>query len=451
MTQILLRQILAFLSDLLLFFFFFRKLPLRSASGWNLGAMLAASCLPLIPVYFISPTPHATLVFLLRTISALVFLQGKKLQREGRWFLAAFYAVCYTAVQNMFLVPFFSSIYLGTALFTGNPVVNTLISTALRGFTFWVVFLMIDLAFPLEAGVSLNWLQVGIMSPLIICELYVKYSLSVLARAKAEMPAVVSSYPILMQMLLLAFVVLFERYLKNTRIRQELQMQSVIDGYRIRDMEARNAAASDLRSLHHDMKNHLLMLRQLAHAGDLERLDSYVSGLMESLSPYEVQVQTGNRMLNALLSAKSREAQQKGIAVSIAMDFSPITYIPDSILCTIFGNLLDNAIEACMRVGSASNRFVQIRSYKTADQLLIVLRNSFQGKLRRSGEDLLSTKDSSGYHGFGFRNIRRAAERYKGRCWFETEENSVFVVNLMLPLYPETPGSVDVPRTEDEQ
>lgn len=451
MTQILLRQILAFLSDFFLFFFFFRKLPLRAAPGWKLSAMLAASCLPLIPVYFISPTPHAAVVFLLRTLSSLFFLRGKKLQRGGRWFFAVFYVVCYTAVQNIFLVPFFSSIFLGTALFTGNPIVNTVISTALRGFTFWVVFLLIDLSFPLEPGERLNWLQAGIMSPLIICELYVKYSLSSLARATTEMPTVVSSYPILMQMLLLALVVLFERHLKNTRIQQELQMQSVIDGYRIRDMEARNNADSDLRALHHDMKNHLLMLRQLAHTGDLERLDSYVSGLIESLSPYEVQVQTGNGMLNALLSAKFREARQKGVAVSIAMDFSPITYISDSSLCTIFGNLLDNAIEACMRVESVSNRFIQIRSYKTADQLLIVLRNSFQGRLRRSGEDLLSTKDSSGYHGFGFRNIRRAAERYKGRCWFETEENSVFVVNLMFPLHPETPGSVSIPLTEDAQ
>lgn len=432
MTQLLFRQILAFISDVLLALFFFRALPKADFAIWKKTAFTLVGCLFIAPIYLRSGQSNAIVSFLLRGIFGTALLCRKALRFRVKAFSVLYYVVCYTAVQNIFLVPFFSSIHLGTVLFLENVYWNTVLCILIRFIIFVGLFTVVSIILSQDTEIELNLTQLGVLSPLILSELYVKKTLSAISTLSEKQPAVVSSYPILLESLLLAFVVLFERNLNNIRIRQELQVQTILNCYRQRNIEAQNSAAADIRSMHHDMKNHLLVLRQLINSGELIRADTYISNLLPVFSPFELQWNTGNSMLDALLSAKASEAKQKDVSLSVSMDCTSISYMKDNDLCTIFGNVLDNAIEACVKVPDPSKRFITLQTQSVANQLLIVIRNSFIEPLRQQNGVLSTTKDSLN-HGIGLKNVRRALGKYGGTLSFEAESEEIFTLNVMLP------------------
>ena len=432
MTQLLFRQCLAFVSDVLLSLFFFRALPPQILSVWKRIGLTLGGCLFLVPIYFRSGQSYAVVSFLLRGMFGAVLLCQKALLPRARAFSTLYYVVCHTAVQNIFLVPFFSSIHLGTVMFLENVYWNTVLCILIRFAIFAGLFALVSTTLSQDMEIELDIMQLGILGPLILSELYVKNTLSTISGLSGKQPAVVSSYPILLETLLLAFVVLFEWNMNNLRIRQELQVQSILNCYRLRDMEARSRAAADIRSLHHDMKNHLLVLRQLIHSGELPRADDYISNLLSGFSSFEIQYKTGNSMLDALLSAKASEARQKDVPLSVSMDCTALPYMKDSDLCTILGNVLDNAIEACVKLPEPSERFITLQTQCVANQLLIILRNSFAEPLQQQNGLLATTKDPAS-HGIGLKNVKRTLEKYGGTLSFETESGHIFSLNIMLP------------------
>ena len=183
------------------------------------------------------------------------------------------------------------------------------------------------------------------------------------------------------------------------------------------------------RKIRHDINNHLLAINTLIETGNVEQAKHYISEVSEQLDLVAMPVKTGRDVLDALLLKKTEQATEKGaqIVFEINAAFHDCT-IADYDLCTIFGNILDNAIEA---VNAGDKILVSIG--KQHDMFYISCENAFYRELKRKGDKILSTKKEFGSHGFGLTRIRDTAKHYGGDVSI-TAENGVFRIEILMNI-----------------
>ena len=112
-----------------------------------------------------------------------------------------------------------------------------------------------------------------------------------------------------------------------------------------------------MRGWRHDFKNHIQTMLVFVQNGETERLEGYLQNLNEDLNSVDQVLKTGNVMADAILNSKLSLAGARKIAVNAKARVPEHMAVSDVNLCSILGNLLDNAIESCMRIEEPEKRF----------------------------------------------------------------------------------------------
>lgn len=186
------------------------------------------------------------------------------------------------------------------------------------------------------------------------------------------------------------------------------------------------------RGWRHDYRNHIQTMKAYLSMGRYEELAEYLEQLDMDLSQVDTVVKTGNVMVDAVLNSKISVARAKQIAVDAKARVPQHMSVAEVDLCVILGNLLDNAIEACMGIEEESQRFIRIYIDVLQGQLYLYVLNATAGILKRRGNSYLSTKDSR-EHGYGLMRMDRVVEKYHGYLDRQDEEG-VFATEVLLPL-----------------
>lgn len=194
-----------------------------------------------------------------------------------------------------------------------------------------------------------------------------------------------------------------------------------------------------MRSWRHDSHNHIQTIKACIAMGRIEELADYCDQLDRELKSIDQVVKTGNVMLDAILNSKLSLAKSRDITVNAKAAVPKELQMEDVDLCVLIGNLLDNAIEACVKKdGQDSPEFDQpfIRVYigMKGSQLYICITNTVYGSPLKIGKRFLSTK-SSPTHGFGLMRIDRICSKYDGYC-NRNSEPGAFTTEILLPVGP---------------
>jgi len=188
------------------------------------------------------------------------------------------------------------------------------------------------------------------------------------------------------------------------------------------------------RGWRHDYHNHIQTMKAHLMMGNLKELERYLNELDADLTTVDTVIKTGNIMMDAILNSKISLAKVKDIQID-AKAVVPEA-LGDSIsevdLSLIIGNLMDNAMEACMEIEKQEERFIRVYIDILKGQLYIYVMNAAVGRRKRKGNLYESTK-KKGYHGFGLMRIDKVVEKYHGYLERQDEEN-VFATEIMLPL-----------------
>ena len=187
-----------------------------------------------------------------------------------------------------------------------------------------------------------------------------------------------------------------------------------------------------LHQQRHDLRHQLAAIQELAESGS-DELQDYLRSLMDKI-PQSGRVFCENRTVNGVISHYVSLCEQKGIEVALNL-VVPATgsSTVDSDLCVIFGNLLENAAEACGRMDGDETKFVRINSSLQYDLLTITMDNSFNGKLAQEGWRFRSSKRND--FGVGLASIGSVAQKYGGDAEFRGE-GKTFLSSLYLQLPP---------------
>jgi len=184
-----------------------------------------------------------------------------------------------------------------------------------------------------------------------------------------------------------------------------------------------------MRGWRHDYHNHIQTMKAHLSLGQTEALADYLSMLDQDLGTVDTMLKTGNVMVDAILNSKLSLIKSKNIAVNAKATVPPSLAVTEVDLCVVIGNLLDNAMEACLRQ-EHGERFIRVYIGLLKGQLYLSVSNS-TGEVKKENGHYRSVKQSS-THGFGLLRIDRIIEKYGGYVNRQNEEG-VFATEVLLP------------------
>ncbi|SJZ80916.1 sensor histidine kinase [Anaerorhabdus furcosa] len=185
----------------------------------------------------------------------------------------------------------------------------------------------------------------------------------------------------------------------------------------------------EIRSIKHDLKNHIRMIRGYLQDDNIEKAIEYINEYDENLHQISKFVFTGNNTVDILLNQKMNLANKQNIHLNYNILIPNEVCIPDLDLCIILSNLLDNAIEATSKV---ENKTINLKMNIYKEQLFISVSNTFNGSIKQSSNQLLSLKQDKN-HGYGLYNVKRVVEKLHGSFNYQFDQNE-FVVTILLRL-----------------
>lgn len=186
-----------------------------------------------------------------------------------------------------------------------------------------------------------------------------------------------------------------------------------------------------MRGWRHDYHNHIQVLKAHMSLNQYQQAENYLDRLEEDLVTVDSVLKTGNVMVDAILNSKLTMIKERQIQVDATAIVPQDIEISGIDLSVMIGNMLDNAMEACMQVKEEQDRFIRIYIDIIKKQLYISVTNSMEGKAKKLGNSFLSGKQ--GNHGFGLQRIDSIVAKYHGYINRQTE-NGVFATEVMLPL-----------------
>ena len=220
-------------------------------------------------------------------------------------------------------------------------------------------------------------------------------------------------------------------YSKNTMYIRELEKQNEFKIDKMQKQfeyyQSKQADEERIKSIYHDMKNHLLVLENKENTEETRKM---AKKLREQIESYEEYTHTGNEFLDVIIKDKTRIAKEKNIDFIVAIDFNNINLIEPLDISTIFGNALDNAIEGVEKLPE-EKRVIFVKSGKVNDFLSIVIENNYNPEIKL--ENKKTTKKDKFLHGYGIQNIKNAVEKYNGTCTI-TKENEKFTLKILIPI-----------------
>lgn len=228
------------------------------------------------------------------------------------------------------------------------------------------------------------------------------------------------------------FLLLYEMYrvarefARNARLDRENQLLAM-ESRRYMELQT---YLDNTRRLRHDFRQHLHVIAGLTETGQLEELKSYLRQYESELSEHRPSL-CANAAVDALAGYYDHAAGQQGVPVEWKLALPRQLPMPEADLCTILGNLLENALHASQKLPPEQRR-VQVMAQMLSPAMLgLVVENRYDGMLKKQQGILRSTKHEG--TGIGLVSAETVVHKYNGSLHLETEEQ-IFRVNVLLNL-----------------
>lgn len=185
---------------------------------------------------------------------------------------------------------------------------------------------------------------------------------------------------------------------------------------------------TDARRAKHDVRHHITLMQEYLESGELDALREYLSSYNDSLPDDSLVRFCENAAANAVLLYFAQQAKDNDIDYIVKADIPSDIFVSDTGLSVLFGNLIENALDAC-REETSDDRKIVICARQTGNALCITIDNTFTGTLRRTTDnEFLSTKHKG--LGLGTQSVKSIAEQYGGICRFEVKDD-MFCASVM--------------------
>lgn len=182
-----------------------------------------------------------------------------------------------------------------------------------------------------------------------------------------------------------------------------------------------------IRAIKHDMKNHLITLNELIKNNNYDEYKIYMSKILEDIDGNSFSA-SNNFIVDSIVNFKLRQLKDTKINVNINIPSNINILAYD--LTIILGNLLDNAITA---IEQSEKKYISLKINCNMGNLIILLDNSYNGKIALDDGKLKTTKSLKDGHGIGLKSVENVLKNYDGDI--QTEYTSdIFTTSVIIPF-----------------
>lgn len=201
---------------------------------------------------------------------------------------------------------------------------------------------------------------------------------------------------------------------------EEMRYQEIYYG----EVEKRNEYVQTLK---HDLKNRLTGLYYLLENGTTNQIKEQLGQMYQELEAVDDSHYSDNLVVDSILRIKAGIAKKAGIRIESSVFIPKKIQMDIGDIGVLYGNLLDNALEACQKV-KEENRYIQIENKYMDGKLILIIENS---KDSGKNSDLHTTKEDTYSHGRGISSVQKVVEKYNGTASFFDKGDS-FEAAVML-------------------
>lgn len=176
----------------------------------------------------------------------------------------------------------------------------------------------------------------------------------------------------------------------------------------------------------HDMKH------QISHITSTTDPDA-IRELEQIISVYDSSLQTGNEILDVCLMEKKLLCEKNSIKLDCIANGQCLSFMQPSDLFSLFGNALDNAMEAVCKLDDVEKRIIFVSVKEELGMAIIHVENNYTGELIMADSIPRTSKDDEFYHGYGVKSIRMVVEKYDGNMAL-LPQNGIFNLNITIPV-----------------
>lgn len=205
-----------------------------------------------------------------------------------------------------------------------------------------------------------------------------------------------------------------------------------------RQTEEQEAYDRQTRQMRHDMKNHMTGLLGMLHDGTWEQMEEYILFLLQDTADCRLQdiSRSGNAVVDAIVNHKYCQADREGIEFDANVFLPSILPFRAGHLAIVFGNLLDNALEAC-RDMKDGKQWIRMEAVYTKEVLMVSVYNSCPIRKRDRNGQYATTKNNRRTHGLRLFSVEQAVEPYHGLLDVEYEDRTFHATVVMYGCYGE--------------
>lgn len=221
------------------------------------------------------------------------------------------------------------------------------------------------------------------------------------------------------------YFIILDEYGEKINIKNKLERNNALYNYRV-EVDKVN---SEMRKFRHDYRNHIQVIYTLFKMNQLNKVDEYIEFMNEKLEEIPKTLYTDNEVIDAIIFTKENICKKKKIAIEIESCKIKELVVDDYDICTLLGNLLDNAIEASMYLDE-KNRKINVIISNIKGCLCIRVSNNTTNNYRVKNGKFISIKKERG-HGIGILQIEHIVDKYSGNIFIGIENNK-FITDIVL-------------------
>lgn len=228
--------------------------------------------------------------------------------------------------------------------------------------------------------------------------------------------------------LIMYFIV--QQMSKDNQTKLEYELMKEKEKYSKESMEIIKRSNEELREFKHDLKNYLLPLQEAMGTMPQSEMAKVWEKINQKIEDVQTLIQTGNSYVDSMINTKITLARSEKVDVKCTI-LSKMEGIDNLEFCSVFGNLMDNAIEAERKVIEKKEIIIFVE--EKMGYLRLEIQNKIEKSVLNENSSLNTTKKDTSSHGIGHKSIKRTMQKVGGALkYYETGD--LFCAEAVFPI-----------------
>lgn len=230
----------------------------------------------------------------------------------------------------------------------------------------------------------------------------------------------------------ISLVGIIGRIIKDNKIRAEYEITKEKMNIQYKYYLNLQESQEKIKKLYHDMNNHIICIQNIY--GKHELSNKYIEDINNQIKDCRSIFDTKSIILDVILNEKKSICDKNDINFLVDINFSKCGFIEITDICSIFSNMIDNAIEACNKIKDSNiGKEIKLRGTIINSFFVIKCENTKVNNINLRNNKLITDKEDSFLHGIGVNSVKSSVEKYNGNVEISSDENS-FTMIIYIPI-----------------